>query len=124
VKGQNIMIGLAPREGFQKNRLNSMSCGWFIHVLSGRLFSQDHANFQAYGKGRIPVGSIVTAIHDTHQHTIEFQVNGTSLGIAFRNIPHVNLYAAVDIWGRLLPLQAPDFWGSWETEIRIVDDYY
>jgi hypothetical protein len=105
------MIGLAPRDGFDKNGLNYLTCGWFFYVLSGKLMSQDGAYNTAYGKGRIPEVSLVTVIHDTRRHTIEFQVNGNSLGIAFWNIPHENLYAAADF------LESP------ETEIRIVDNY-
>jgi hypothetical protein len=112
VKGYSALIGLAPRDEFDKNGLNYISCGWFMHVVNGNLMSQDGAYNIAYAKrGRIPEGSIVTVIHDTRQHTIEFQVNGTSLGIAFRHIPHENLYAAAD------------FLGDSEAEIRIVDEY-
>jgi hypothetical protein len=111
VKGQNLMIGLAPRHGFDKNGLNFKSCGWYFHVLSGKLMSRDGAYKKAYCKEWITEGSLVTVIHDTRRHTIEFQVNGKSLGIAFRNIPRENLYAAAD------------FPGSSGTEIRIVDDY-
>ncbi len=95
VKGQNFMIGFAPRHGFQKNRVNYATCGWFLSVDDGRLWSQDGTWNKAYGSA-IPEGSTVTAIHDTHRRTIEFQVDGNSLGIAFTNIPHENLYAAAD----------------------------
>jgi hypothetical protein len=48
----------------------------------------------------IPQGSIVTVLHDRLQHTIAFQVNGQSLGIAFTNIPDEEpLYAAVEVYG-------------------------
>ena len=89
------MIGFAPRNGFKKNKDNFDSCGWFIYVPSGTLYAQDGTRHKAYGAA-IPVGSIVTAIHDMSQDTIEFQVNGKSLGIAFNNIPHENLHATAE----------------------------
>jgi hypothetical protein len=65
---------------------------------SGVLWSQGGTLGKVYANNSIPVGSMVTSIHDKHRQTIEFQVNGKSLGIAFNNIPHENLYAAVDLW--------------------------
>ncbi len=108
VNGQNIMIGFAPRLGFQKNKSNFEICGWFIRVASGSLWAQDGTRGKAYGTA-IPVGSVVTAFHDTIQHTIEFEVNGESLGIAYTNISHAKLFAAVDIY--------------YNSEIRIIDSY-
>ena len=96
VKGDGIMIGFAPRLGFRKNNSNFLTCGWFLYVDVGCLWSQDLAVSKAYAKNRIPVGTIVTAIHDMHRQTIEFHINGKSLGIAFNNIPYENLYAAVE----------------------------
>jgi hypothetical protein len=91
------MIGFAPRGGFRPKDANFQTCGWFISVASGTLYAQDRTWDKAYGAA-IPEGSIVTAIHDTRQHTIEFQVDGTSLGTAYRNISHDTLYAAADFY--------------------------
>jgi hypothetical protein len=55
------------------------------------------------------VGSVVTAIHDALKRQIEFHVDGKSLGIAFTNVPHNELYAAADLYGN-------------DTEICIVDN--
>ncbi len=108
VFGRYIVIGFATYNGFQKNASNHFICGWCIDVDDGTLFSQNGFLGMSYGHP-IPEGSVVTAIHDRSQHTIEFQVNGTSLGIAFTNIPHVALFAAAD------------FYGPARGEIRIVD---
>jgi hypothetical protein len=96
VRGKNIVIGFAPRLGFRKYYYNHSSCGWFISVVNGSLYAQDGFLNNNYGTA-IPVGSVVTAIHDPAQHTIEFHVDGKSLGIAYRNIPHEKLYAAADL---------------------------
>ena len=109
VQGQVFMIGFAPRHGFRKNTDNFNSCGWFLYVASGTLWSQDPIYNKVYdNRTAIRVGSVVTAIHDTNQHTIEFRIDGKSLGIAFSNVPsNETLFAAADFWGRV--------------EIRIVD---
>jgi hypothetical protein len=95
--GKHIMIGFAPRFGFQKNKDNFETCGWFLFVANGKLWSQDGIFDKAYGTA-IEVGSIVTAIHDSTRHQIEFQVDGKSLGIAFTNVKHTELFAAAEIW--------------------------
>jgi hypothetical protein len=59
---------------FRKDAFNFKSCGWFIHVASGALYAQDGTFHKAYGAD-IPVESVVTVIHDTFQHKLEFQVN-------------------------------------------------
>jgi hypothetical protein len=108
VEGKDVMIGFAQRHGFQKNTSNFFKCGWFFDFADGALWSQNGTAHKAYGN-HIPVGSMVTAIHDKTHHTIEFQVNGTSLGIAYSNIPYDKLFAAAD------------FYGPPDGEIRIVD---
>ncbi len=112
VKGHTVMIGFATRHGFQKNRRNFVTCGWFLSVEDGRLWSQIVTWNRAYGTA-ISEGSTVTAIHDTRLHTIEFQVDGISLGIAFNNIPHEHLYAAADF----------RIFSHSDVDIRIMDNY-
>jgi hypothetical protein len=102
VLSRYILIGFAPRHGFQKNRANYRSCGWFLEFgMDGRLYSQDGTHGKSYATNCIRLGSVVTAIHDMSQDTIEFQVDGKSLGIAFTNIPHEKLYAAADLFGAM-----------------------
>ncbi len=108
VKGQYIMIGFAPRLGFQKNNINFGKCGWFLYVASGTIWAQDDIRAVDYGTP-IPAGSVVTAIHDSNRHQIEFEVDGESLGIAFTNVPHDELFAAADLWG------------AEDAEIRIIN---
>jgi hypothetical protein len=97
VKGQRIFIGFAPRLGFRGKGSNFKTCGWFLHVSQGSLYAQDGTRAKAYGTA-IPVGSVVTAIHDASQHQIEFHVDGKSLGIAFNNVPYDELFAAADLY--------------------------
>ncbi len=46
----------------------------------------------------IPVGSVMTVIHDRIQGSIEVQVNGTSYGIVFADVPKSELYAAANFF--------------------------
>jgi hypothetical protein len=71
---------------------NNWAHGWFIDLSDEALHSQ--GTFQRPYGARIPVGSVVTTIHNSSQHAVEFQVNGTSLGIAFNDIPYEKFYAA------------------------------
>jgi hypothetical protein len=96
IHGRFILIGFAPRSGFQKNNYNYRN-GWFFNVYDGTLWAQNSIRGRAYGNGVVPEGSVVTAIHDSLQGQIEFLVNGISLGIAFTNVPHDELFAAADI---------------------------
>jgi hypothetical protein len=108
VHGRTTMIGFAPRIGFQKHERNPYHCGFFLDIYGGRLLGQDtrddlinehhcrYVNIPFYSP-EIPVGSIVTAIHHATTREIEFQVNGTSFGIAYRNIPYDDLFAAADL---------------------------
>ncbi len=109
INGRIIYIGFAPRQAFKKNTFNHTTCGWFVFVADGTLYAQGGIRDKAYGTA-IPIGSMVTAIHDKSQHTIEFQVDGKSLGIAFSNIPHDELYAAADLH-------------DINDEIRIIDNF-
>jgi len=92
VKSKMNRIGFAKRYG------NTVYPFWLLDILDGTLLTRDFANMP-YANGGIPVGSIVTAFHDSHRNTIEFEVNGTSLGIAFSNIPYRELYTTAFIFG-------------------------
>jgi hypothetical protein len=106
LKGKYIMIGFAPRHGFEKNGDSYRTCGWFLSVYNGRLFSQGGVFNKPYGDA-IPERTVVTAIHDRNQNTIEFHIDGRSLGIAFSNITPGKLYAAASI--------------GHDSELRIMD---
>jgi hypothetical protein len=113
INGHDTFIGFAPRHQFRKNEDNFLSGGWFLCVVNGRLSTRSGIQRQysgVYASAGIPVGSVVTAIHDMRQHTIEFQVNGTSLGIAFHDVPHdgQQLFAAADLY--------------YNSDIRILDE--
>ncbi len=127
VVGKNILIGFAPRRGFRKDMSSSSTQGWFIDLSTGGLIAQGHRLVQTEDSNTInrkrfafwslktplrlqrpkyryglPIfqGSIVTALHDRRQHTIAFQVDGQSLGIAFTNISESEpLYAAAEVYG-------------------------
>jgi hypothetical protein len=100
VNGHDIFIGFAPRHCFLKNWFNFNRCGYYVHVGSGLAWSHEKNGWgggKAYGTPHsIPQGSVVTAIHDTSKHTIKFEVNGKSLGVALTNVQEADLFATVD----------------------------
>jgi hypothetical protein len=124
IKGRRAYIGFAPRLGFRKDKENFKTCGWYVSVPDGKLWAQGDIHGERFfgtrardhdtSQNRIPLGSVVTAIHHTFPNGtshMEFQVDGTSLGTAFYNVAHEeqSLFAAVDV--------------SDDAEILIIDDY-
>ncbi len=108
VSGRDIYIGFAPRSCFNKYGIALFqTCGWYIHVDSGALFSH-----QRDGRGNLvynkrpyadPIlnGSIVTAKYEEYSESILFEVNGISMGVAFDRISWKDMiYAAVDLQDR------------------------
>jgi hypothetical protein len=59
VKGKRVKIGFAPRRGFRKNDFNHFTCGWFLDMDGGVLWSQDGTLGRAYANDSIPVGSVL-----------------------------------------------------------------
>jgi hypothetical protein len=121
-----IMIGFAPRKGFQANGGNSpfagRSCGWYVYVMGGTLWAQGGIHEKAYAGDQIQVGSVVTAIYERSQDRIRFEVDGMAIdahadhdedneelmernhaatSVAFRNLPpQMELFATVDMFKR------------------------
>lgn len=98
VNGVNIMLGFASRSNFQLNETNYPSRGWYLHIADGTLYSQQGDSGRGYA-GALPPGSIIAASFDPAAHTISFTLVADSLqlGAAFRNLPTMELYPAVEI---------------------------
>lgn len=96
----DVMIGFAPLAGFKPNMHTLYkSCGWYLYALNGMLYSQDSYGAKSYNAGEIALGSVVTCILDRERHCISFEVDGKPCGVAFTNIPKVELYAALYFTG-------------------------
>lgn len=92
----DVMIDFAPLEGFKPNsHVLYKSCGWYLYGLNGMLYSQNSYGAKSYIEGGIALGSVVTCTLDRERDCISFEINGRQCGVAFVNIPQVEVYAAL-----------------------------
>jgi len=104
-----IMIGLAPKHGFDIKGRNSNACGFFLYLATGGLFSQEgHLNAPYLTK--ICDGDIVSVFCDRDRNTISFQVRrpeeengkeaGTKAEVAFwlQDDFLLDLYPAIELF--------------------------
>ncbi len=92
----NIMVGVAP-ETFKIAGNNFSTCGWYIYVQSGALYSQAGHSGAGAGFSAIQNGTIIEFIYDSSQMTLSISVDGT-LSTAFSDVPSVPLYGAIDFF--------------------------
>eukprot|EP01118_Nematostelium_gracile_P004800 TRINITY_DN15729_c0_g1_i1.p1 TRINITY_DN15729_c0_g1~~TRINITY_DN15729_c0_g1_i1.p1 ORF type:complete len:323 (-),score=76.52 TRINITY_DN15729_c0_g1_i1:15-983(-) len=85
----DAMIGMAP-VSFDKNGNNFRSCGYYLHIGIGSLFSQGN-RFGRPFTNSIQEKSLIEVYYDRKNGTIRFKVNDVDLGIAFENIPNQTL---------------------------------
>jgi hypothetical protein len=81
----NVMVGFAPRSGFQPNGQNYHRCGYYLYLASGTLFS-GHGQFSARYTQPINHSDIITITYDATSRQISFARNGQQLGVAFNNV--------------------------------------
>jgi len=94
----NLMVGLAPQSGFQINGTNCSTCGYYIRVYNGTLYSGHGQIDQPYCNGKsINNGDRLTVKHNGEQKQISFALNGQDLGVAFHEVP-AGLFPAVDFY--------------------------
>jgi SPRY domain len=91
-----IAIGFASCNRFALSTYNFESCGWYLHLYSGSLYSQNGDNYKPY---TIPcgckVGDTITCIYNSSSREISFEKNGVSLGVAFTNVKGEDIAPAV-----------------------------
>lgn len=90
-----VSIGFATAAGFSPNAPMDKTCGWYIFAVDGELFSQGGHVGESYSSEEIGACSIVTCILDREDNSIRFEVDGTLYGVAYSNIPQVELYVAL-----------------------------
>src|SRR5690349_19205665 len=78
----HIMLGLAPSAGFDPNRCNFDTCGWYIYVRDGTLHCPCDRDKDGNFRG-VPVqnGSILEVTFDPSAKTISFSVGHNNLGV-------------------------------------------
>jgi hypothetical protein len=93
----NVMVGFAPRSGFQPNGQNYHRCGYYLYLASGTLYS-GHGQSGARYTQSINNGDILTVTYDATSRQISFAQNGQQLGVAFNDVAP-GLFPALDIHG-------------------------
>jgi SPRY domain len=94
-KLSSIMIGFAPSKLFDVYKNNYRSCGWYLYLFSGTLYSQNE-NDRKYSCG-CEVGDTITCIYDRFYDEISFKKNGVSLGVAYTNVKGEDIAPAVEL---------------------------
>jgi SPRY domain len=92
----DIMVGFAPSKLFDVSKSNHSSCGWYLSLYSGYLFSQNGDNGKAYSS-RCQAVDTVTCVYNASTSEISFEKNGVSLGVAFTNVNGEDIAPAVEL---------------------------
>jgi len=96
-KRGHIMIGLAPRKAISPHKTNWASCGYCVHVNTGRVYSA-HKDEGRFLHQELHEGSILEVLYSKEQKTITFKVDGdndTSVTISVN--PNEKLYPMVEM---------------------------
>jgi SPRY domain len=95
-KDMIITIGFAPSKFFDVSKQNYDSCGWYLWLYDGTLFSQNGDRNRAYNS-RCIAGDTITCIYNASTCEISFEKNGVSLGVAFTNVKGEDIAPAVEL---------------------------
>jgi SPRY domain len=91
-----IYIGFAPSKLFDVSAINFRSCGWYLFLYNGRLYSQNGDYRKAYSS-KCEVGDTITCIYNSSSSEISFEKNGASLGVAFTNVNGEDIAPGVEL---------------------------
>jgi SPRY domain len=90
-------IGFAPSKQFDVSKSNYDSCGWYIFLNNGTLYSQNGDNCKPYSSG-FNKGDTLTCIYNAFTSEISFEMNGVSLGVAFTDVNGEDIAPAVELY--------------------------
>ena len=91
------MMGIASKS-IKLNSLNYNSCGWYMYLANGILYSQDgKSNSGYYNSSCYQANSIIGIEWDETTGSVTYFINGKNCGIAYSNIkgdyyPAFNFY--------------------------------
>jgi SPRY domain len=95
-KNMIITMGFAPSKFFDVSKQNHKSCGWYIFLRDGTLWSQNGDRSRAYSSKCI-AGDTITCIYNASTSEISFEKNGVSLGVAYTNVKGEDIAPAVEL---------------------------
>jgi SPRY domain len=91
-----IFIGFAPSKLYDVSGDNLSSCGWYLYLINGAIYSQNGDYEKAYSS-RYEAGDTITCIYDSYTRQISFEKNGVSLGVAFTHVKGEDIAPAVEL---------------------------
>eukprot|EP00003_Mantamonas_plastica_P025659 TRINITY_DN5077_c0_g1_i2.p1 TRINITY_DN5077_c0_g1~~TRINITY_DN5077_c0_g1_i2.p1 ORF type:complete len:2779 (-),score=932.05 TRINITY_DN5077_c0_g1_i2:1157-9493(-) len=100
LRGGNIMIGLCEESHSRSNYVGGTrnSAGWSYYGCSSG-YTYNLGSSKTYGKG-VKTGDVITTEFDAGAGSLEFFLNGESMGVAFNNIEHSEpLFGAISFYG-------------------------
>jgi SPRY domain len=92
----NTFIGFAPSKLYDLEGHNYGSCGWYLYLKDGTLFSQNGEYRKAYSR-ECKVGDTISCIYSSSCSEISFEKNGVTLGVAYTNVNGEDIAPAVEL---------------------------
>jgi len=90
------MVGLATKN-INKSGNNYTSCGFYLYITSGTLYSEKGDSDKSYGNGDENQGTVWGVKWDKNKGTISYNKNGEkSFGVAFTGLKKLALLPAFD----------------------------
>jgi SPRY domain len=96
-KGSGIYFGFAPFKLYDVSKQNRDSCGWYLSLYSGTLYSQKGDIGKAYGS-KCQVGDTITCIYNASTNEISYEKNSVSLGVAYTNVKGEDIAPVVELY--------------------------
>ena len=90
---KSVAIGVATINHVMGNWVGATPYSWAWWPFDGTKY---HNDTQTFYSGTVNDQDIVSVLVDTEAHTLEFWLNGVSLGIAFNNLKDEKIYAIVN----------------------------
>lgn len=91
------MLGISPKIGFKSDDANHSTCGYYLYLLDGTLYSAKGdfgKNYTAPPK----LGSVIELFYEKQQKTISFVIDGIPKGIAFSDVELDEWYPAAEMY--------------------------
>jgi hypothetical protein len=89
----NIMVGLAPKSGF--NIAGNNSCGYYLSARNGKIYGQNR--MFSYAAEPITNGSTITVIYNKQAQEISFKIDNKDCGVVFNKVTG-DLFPAVEFY--------------------------
>jgi hypothetical protein len=80
-----LNVGMAPIT-FEPNASNFLSCGWYLNLYCGNLFSMQDEVSHSYCDKMIEPGKIIEVNYNPKMKQIRFIIDGIDYGVAFKGV--------------------------------------